>query len=92
MQGLYLMTQGAAIALQLEDSIGNLNVGSDADFVLLDPAFDELTALRLQHCANSPEDIIFALSLLGDDRAIAATYIAGEPVYQANKETVHALV
>ncbi|MEH6711255.1 MAG: guanine deaminase, partial [Paraglaciecola polaris] len=60
-----------------------LNPGSDADFVVLDPNFDELTSLRFeQH--NEVQDIIFALSMLADDRAISATYIAGEPVYQTH--------
>jgi len=81
MHGLYLMTQGAALGLGLEQHIGNLNPGSDADFVILDPLFDELTALRFeQH--NSPQDFIFALSMLADDRATVATYIAGKVVYQ----------
>jgi guanine deaminase len=84
MHGLYLMTQGAALGLGLEQHIGNLNPGSDADFVILDPLFDELTALRFeQH--NSPQDLIFALSMLADDRATVATYIAGKVVYQKDQ-------
>lgn len=82
MHGLYLMTQGAALGLGLADRIGNLNPQSDADFVVLNPDFDELSTLRFgSH--RQPQDIIFALSMLADDRAISATYIAGEPVYQA---------
>jgi guanine deaminase len=81
MHGLYLMTQGAALGLGIEEHVGNLNPGSDADFVILDPDFDELSTLRfLEH--RKPEDIIFALSMLADDRAISATYIAGEAVYK----------
>jgi len=87
MHGLYLMTQGAAVGLGLENEIGNLNLGTDADFVILDPEFDELSALRFkQH--RSPQDIIFALSMLADDRAITATYIAGKAVYKANTQTL----
>lgn len=85
MHGLYLMTQGAALGLGLDDKIGNLNPGTDADFVVLDPEFDELSALRFTH-HRSPQDIIFALSMLADDRAIFATYIAGKAVYQAGKQ------
>ena len=83
LHGLYLMTQGAAIGLGLEDKIGNLNQGSDADFVILDPEFDELSELRFKH-HRSPQDMLFALSMLADDRAITATFVAGMPVYQAN--------
>ena len=83
LHGLYLMTQGAAVAQGLEQSIGNLNAGTDADFVIVDPHFDELTSLRCEE-QSEIQDIIFALSMLADDRAITATYIAGEPVYRAN--------
>jgi guanine deaminase len=85
MHGLYLMTQGAALGLGLENEIGNLNPGTDADFVILDPEFDELSALRLEN-HRTPQDIVFALSMLADDRAIVATYIAGTAVYQADKQ------
>ena len=83
LHGLYLMTQGAAVAQDLDDQIGNLNPGTDADFVIIDPHFDELTRLRCEEQSEIKE-IIFALSMLADDRAITATYIAGVPVYQAN--------
>jgi guanine deaminase len=87
MHGLYLMTQGAAVGLGLENKIGNLNPGTDADFVILDPEFDELSALRFkQH--RSPQDIIFALSMLADDSAIIATYVAGTAVYKADTQTL----
>ncbi|MFQ3234625.1 MAG: guanine deaminase [Paraglaciecola sp.] len=82
MHGLYMMTQGAALGLGLADKIGNLNPQSDADFVILNPDFDELSTLRFA-TYRQPQDIIFALSMLADDRAISATYIAGELVYQA---------
>ena len=85
MHGLYLMTQGAAVGLGLENEIGNLNPGTDADFVILDPEFDELSTLRLKE-QRSPQDIIFALSMLADDRAIMATYVAGTAVYQTQTQ------
>ena len=85
MHGLYLMTQGAAVGLGLENEIGNLNPGTDADFVIINPEFDELRALRLER-HRTPEDMIFALSMLADDRAIMATYVAGKAVYQADKQ------
>ena len=80
LQGLYAMTQGPAVAYNLDDSIGNLNPGTAADFVILDPMFDELTALRLQN-SQSAQDMLFALSMLGDDRAIYQTWIAGQCRY-----------
>lgn len=82
LHGLYLMTQGSAVAMKLEHKIGNLNKGSDADFVVINPSFDELTELRLNTRKIDPQDSIFALSMLGDDRAITATWVANELVYK----------
>ncbi len=81
-KGLYMMTQGSAKALSLDDSIGNLNIGTYADFTLLDPHFNELTHLRMNSRENTPQDTIFALSMLGDERSIQSTWIAGKAVYQ----------
>lgn len=75
--GLYMMTQGAAVAHQLEHEIGNLNVGSFADFVILNPVFDALNALRNQRNQHV-SDTLFALSILGDDRAVVDTFVAGK--------------
>lgn len=80
-KGLYMMTQGSASALGLPD-IGNLNPGTMADFVLLNPSFNELSELRMQSRVNTPQDTLFALSMLGDERSIQSTWIAGKPVYQ----------
>lgn len=76
LDGFYLMTQGAAVAHGLEHEIGNLNAGTIADFVIVEPRFDELTSLRIQPDASF-DDVFFALSILGDDRAIAQTWISG---------------
>jgi guanine deaminase len=89
LSGFYLMTQGAATAMKLQHSIGNLNANTEADFVILDPRFDTLTNQRLSE-GNDPQNILFALSLLGDDRAIQSTWVAGKAVYQ-KKEKKNAL-
>lgn len=80
-EGLYLMTQGAACSLGLSHAIGNLNPESDADFIVIDPQFDELMKLRIEPDNSTVSDILFALSMLGDDRAIFSTWIAGQPAY-----------
>lgn len=85
-KGLYMMTQGSADSLSLDHSIGNLNVGTHADFTVLDPHFNELSSLRMNSRENTPDDTLFALSMLSDERAIASTYIAGLPVYQRSQD------
>jgi len=80
-EGLYLMTQGAAHAHKLSAEIGNLNPGTFADFIIVEPAFDELTEHRLNN-RDTAEEMLFALSMLGDDRTIVETWIAGSPQYK----------
>lgn len=81
LEGFYLMTQGAASAHVLDKEIGNLNPGTVADFIVVEPRFDELTALRIAETAPF-DDVFFALSILGDDRAIAQTWVSGRCCYE----------
>jgi guanine deaminase len=76
LEGLYMMTQGPAHNYGLSDQIGNLNPGTYADFIVLNPQFNALSQLRT-HADEGAEDVLFALSFIGDDRAVEATYIAG---------------
>jgi guanine deaminase len=77
----YLATLGAARSMQLEGTIGNFVPGAEADFIVLDPACTPLLARRTNHL-ESLEELLFALALLGDDRAVQATYAAGLKVHQ----------
>jgi guanine deaminase len=73
---LYLGTLGGARALDLGDKIGNLAPGKEADFLVLDLAATPLIERRLK-AAKTLEDKLFALTVLGDDRVVARTYLAG---------------
>lgn len=77
----YLATLGAARSMQLEGTIGNFAPGTEADFIVLDPKATPLLARRTAHCHNL-EELLFALALLGDDRAVRATYAAGCKVHE----------
>lgn len=72
----YLATEGAAQALDLGGRIGTLAEGAEADFVVLDPQATPLLARRTAS-ADSLEELLFAFAMLGDDRAVQATYAAG---------------
>jgi guanine deaminase len=76
----YLATLGAARSMQLEGTIGNFVAGAEADFIVLDPKSTPLMARRTERC-NNVEELLFALALLGDDRAVAATYACGKLVH-----------
>lgn len=74
-RALYLATAGGAATLGIGDRVGALAVGMEADFVVLDPAATPLLARRTTGAILA--DTLFALQILGDDRAIHATYVAG---------------
>jgi guanine deaminase len=76
----YLATLGGARAMQLEGTIGNFAADAEADFIVLDPQATPLLARRTVRTENL-EELLFAFALLGDDRAVAATYSAGECVH-----------
>jgi guanine deaminase len=78
LQAFYLMTLGNARALGLEDRIGTLEVGSEADIVVLDSRATPAMGHRMETARELAEEL-FVLVTMGDDRAVRATYVAGEP-------------
>jgi|TARA_R100000005_G_scaffold96724_1_gene86782 guanine deaminase len=84
-QAFYLATRGSAEALYLEDKIGSLGVGFEADVIVLDLKATPLLSYRTGY-AESLEELLFVLMMLGDDRAVRATYVAGERVYERDLE------
>ena len=51
-----------------------------ADLVVLDPAATPELKDRAA-LSRGLEDTLFALAILGDERAVRATYVAGRPVW-----------
>ncbi|HEV7631480.1 MAG TPA: guanine deaminase [Steroidobacteraceae bacterium] len=80
LRAFYLVTLGAARCLGLQHQVGTLAVGSEADFVVVDPFATELLARR-SRSARSLTDTLRLLLTLGDDRAIHATYSFGRLVH-----------
>lgn len=76
----FLATLGGARALNLDDKLGTLEVGKEADFVVLDPLATPLLKERMRFTGGIEEQL-FVLMTMGDDRSIAATYIAGRKAY-----------
>jgi guanine deaminase len=69
-------TAGAARALGLQGVVGNLQPGCEADFVVLDPQATPLLARKVAH-ARDLDELLFSLIVLGDDRVVQRTVIAG---------------
>ncbi len=80
-KALYLATLGGARALYLDDRIGNLLPGKEADFVVLDYRATPLLEHRLGQ-AKTLQERLFALMILGDDRVVMETFAAGMSVHR----------
>jgi guanine deaminase len=79
LHAFYRMTLGNARALSLDDRIGSIEVGKEADLVVLDPQATPALAHRMETAGGDIEVELFALMMMGDDRAVRQTYVAGEP-------------
>jgi len=80
LRAFHLATLGGAASLRLDDRIGSLEPGKEADFVVLDLAATPLLARRIERTGSLAEKL-FALMILGDDRAVHATYVLGRRVH-----------
>ncbi|MEK1851048.1 MAG: guanine deaminase [Phyllobacterium sp.] len=75
----YMMTLGNARALGLEDRIGSLQPGADADITILDSHAKPAMELRMRTATTLAEEL-FILQTMGDDRSVAEVYVAGKPM------------
>ncbi|MBF9002618.1 guanine deaminase [Vibrio nitrifigilis] len=83
---LYHSTQGAAVGLKLTDKIGNLNPGTEADFIEVNPTAFPMLQQRVER-ATSLESELFAVTTLGDERVINRTYVMGKCVFERTTKT-----
>ncbi len=72
----YWITRGNAATLGLQDQIGTLQAGSEADIVVLNSAATPAMALRAERVETLAEEL-FLMQIMGDDRTITQTYVAG---------------
>lgn len=80
----YMSSLGAAKALKLSHCIGNLDIGKEADAVLISPATDDYFGGRISHCKTIEEEL-FVYMTTGDERLIERTYIAGKLQHSQNR-------
>ena len=78
LEAFHALTLGNAAALSLSGQIGSFAPGREADFVVLDARATPEMAQRMER-VMSLEDELFVLMTLGDERAVKATYVMGEP-------------
>ena len=78
LRSFYMMTLGNAKALSLSDKIGTLDVGTEADITVLNAQATPAMKLRYETVSSLSEEL-FMLQTMGDDRAISAVYVGGQP-------------
>jgi guanine deaminase len=76
-QLLWLATVGSARALRLDQKIGNLAPGMEADVIALDLSSTPAIAQRSAR-AQDIWEAVFPTIMMGDDRAIRATWVSGQ--------------
>ncbi len=78
-EAFYSMTLGNARALSLNDRVGSIERGKEADLVVLDARATPAMAHRMETAKGDLDAELFALIMMGDDRAVRQTYVAGAP-------------
>ncbi|WIV50032.1 guanine deaminase [Marivivens sp. LCG002] len=78
-QLIWLATEGSARALHMSGEIGHLGIGAAADLCVIDLASTPLIAQRSSR-AETPWDALFPTIMMGDDRAIVSTWVAGREI------------
>ncbi len=76
-------TAGAAQALGLAGTVGNLLPGCEADFIAINPKATPLLARRTSQ-ADTLAEWLFAMVVLGDDRLVAHTVVQAQVVPAAS--------
>ena len=75
-QLLYTATMAGARALDLADRVGNLDVGKEADFVVIDPRRQPLLAEQLERVGDT-DALVFTLLLGLRESAIVEVFVRG---------------
>jgi guanine deaminase len=90
-RGLWSITLGGAEGLYVDDLVGNFAPGKEADFVVLDwnaGPLGQAWRQSLTTGAGGPTtieqaaDLLFGLMMVGDDRAVAETWVMGRKLYE----------
>jgi len=84
-KALHAATRGAAQALQLDHEIGSLEPGRAADLTVWDWAVGAVAAPR-DALARDLHERLFAWMMLGDERNLVTTLVAGRTQYERRSD------
>jgi guanine deaminase len=79
----YLSTLAGARAVNLDNRIGSLEPGKDADFIVVDPSLK--TSVNADILDQPAHNLLSSLIYVGDDRMIQATFVRGRCIYQTQE-------
>lgn len=79
---LYFATLAGARAVNLQDKVGSLEKGKEADFIVIDPTAK--SGVPADILEQPSANILSSLVYVGDDRMVKATYVRGKRVYEAS--------
>lgn len=82
LHSFYLASRGTAESLGIADKVGTIAPGMEADLAVINLKSTPIIEYRMRYAKNL-EETLFIQMTLADDRAIAATYVAGKEVYSA---------
>jgi guanine deaminase len=80
-EAFWMATCAGAKTMRIDDHVGNLAPGMEADIVVLDLKSNPLIARRVAQ-AEDFFDVLFAQIIMADERAVKASYVAGNIVHQ----------
>ncbi len=81
-QMYHMATLGNAECLNIGGNTGSFDEGKWADIIVLNPQATHIQRFR-QQLSENIKDTLFSLMMLGDDRSIMATYVAGKRRFRA---------
>ena len=84
---LYLATMGGALAVNLQDKVGSLEPGKEADFIVVDPNLK--SSVPRDILEQDADEILSSLVYIGDDRMVAATYVRGKAIFKNDEVYEH---
>ena len=81
LEAFYMASLGNAKTMHLDDKIGRLASGYEADITVIDVYSTPMIQNRMKSVENI-NDMLFTQMILADDRAIRATYACGNVVHE----------
>jgi len=76
-EAFFQVTKGNAQVLQIDSFVGDFTPGKEADFILIDPEKSPEVSRRVAR-AQTIDERLFALMMLGDARVIAQASTLGQ--------------